>query len=87
MVFHLLDPGERDLSGTGDALFRDPETGEELLVDLAEVREDYRDAVERALDEWQRTLRPAGVDHLLIDTSAPLAGTLRAFLRKRERLG
>ena len=87
MVFHLLDPGERDLSGTGDALFRDPETGEELLVDLAEVREDYRDAVERALDEWQRTLRPAGVDHLLIDTSAPLASTLRAFLRKRERLG
>lgn len=87
MVFHLLDPGERDLSGTGDALFRDPETGEELLVDLAEVREDYRDAVQRALTEWERTLRPAGVDHLLVDTSAPLAGTLRAFLRKRERLG
>ena len=87
MVFHLLDPGERDLSGTGDARFRDPETGEELLVDVSEVREDYRDAVERALGEWRRALRPVGIDYVLVDTSAPLATVLRTFLKKREKLG
>ncbi len=87
MVFHLLDPGERDLTGSGDARFRDPETGEELLVDVTEVREDYRDAVELALNEWRRALRPAGVDYVLVDTAAPLATVLRAFLSKRERLG
>ena len=87
MVFHLLDPGERDLSGTGDARFRDPETGEELLVDVSEVRQDYHDAVERALEEWRRALRPVGIEYMLVDTSAPLAAVLRAFLRKRERLG
>ncbi len=87
MVFHLLDPGERDLSGSGDARFRDPETGEELLVDVSEVRQDYRDAVERAVGEWRRALRPSGIDYVLVDTSTPLAGVLREFLRKRERLG
>jgi uncharacterized protein (DUF58 family) len=87
MVFHLLDPGERTLSGTGDARFRDPETGEEMLVDVSEIREDYRDAVEAALGEWRRALEPTGIDYVLVDTSLPLASTLRAFLRKRERMG
>ena len=87
IVFHLLDPGERDLSGSGDARFRDPETNEEMLVDVSEVKQDYRDAVERALDQWRRALRPAGIDYVLVDTSAPLAAVLRAFVRKRERLG
>lgn len=87
MVFHLLDPGERTLSGTGDARFQDPETGEELLVDVSEVREDYQDAVKAALEEWRKALQPLGIEYVLVDTSAPLVSVLRAFLRKRERLG
>jgi len=87
MVFHLLDPGERTLSGTGDARFQDPESGEELLVDVSEVREDYRDAVEAALEEWRKALRPSGIEYVLVDTSAPLSSMLRAFLRKRSRVG
>jgi uncharacterized protein (DUF58 family) len=87
MVFHLLDPGERDLAGTGDARFVDPESGEELLVDVAEVREDYREAVERALRDWGRALRPVGIEYELVDTSRPMTGALRAFLRKRSKLG
>lgn len=87
MVFHLLDPGERDLSGTGDARFLDPETGEELLVDVAEVREDYRDAVDRALKDWGKTLRLSGIDYEVVETSSALAAVLRAFLKKRAKLG
>ena len=87
IVFHLLDPGERDLSGTGDARFLDPETHEELLVDVSEVREDYREAVDRALKEWGRTLRTSGIGYEVVETSRPLTGVLRAFLRKRARLG
>lgn len=87
MVFHLLDPGERELPAASDARFFDPETGEELQVSVADIRLDYREAVREALAEWERSLRPRGVDYVVLDTDQPMAVALRAYLRKRERLG
>jgi uncharacterized protein (DUF58 family) len=87
LVFHLLDPGEQELPAASDARFYDPETGDELLVNAADVRVDYRDAVQEAVREWERSLRTQGADYHLVDTSAPLSTALRAYLRKRERLG
>jgi uncharacterized protein (DUF58 family) len=87
LVFHLLDPGERELPTAADARFYDPETGEELQVSVADMREEYRAAVEEAISEWERALRPHGIDYHVVDTSEPLARALRAYLHKRERLG
>jgi uncharacterized protein (DUF58 family) len=87
LVFHLLDPGERELPGVGEARFVDPETGEELPVRAADVRREYREAVEHAVAEWRAELMPYGIEYVLLGTDEPLAGGLRAYLRKRERLG
>jgi uncharacterized protein (DUF58 family) len=87
LVFHLLDPGERELAGAGQVRFRDPETGDELRVDVTEVRREYREAVDRAVKEWRAELRSAGMEYVLLDTSRPLTTSLRAFLEKRGRLG
>jgi uncharacterized protein (DUF58 family) len=87
LVFHLLDPGERELPAASEARFFDPETDEELLVSVADIRAEYREAVRGALAEWKRDLRPHGIDYEVIDTDRPLSLALRAYLRKRERLG
>ncbi|MGH7460397.1 MAG: DUF58 domain-containing protein [Longimicrobiales bacterium] len=87
LVFHLLDPGERELPGIGDARFVDPETNEELPVSVADLRKEYRDAVERALEEWLRACAPLGIDYVLVPTDQPMVHALRAYLHKRERLG
>ncbi|MDA0313232.1 MAG: DUF58 domain-containing protein [Gemmatimonadetes bacterium] len=87
LVFHLIDPGERELPSASEARFFDPETDEELLVSVADIRSEYREAVSEALAEWQRKLRPHGIDYHVIDTDRPLSLALRAYLRKRERLG
>lgn len=87
LVFHLFDPGERELAGTGDARFRDPESGEDLVVDVSDVRREYREAVNGAIEEWRRRLRTSAIEYQVLDTSGPLGPALRAFLRKRERLG
>ncbi len=87
LVFHLLDPGERELPPAADARFYDPETDEELLVNAADVRAEYRDAVQDALKEWERGLRSQGVDYQIVHTDQPLSVALRGYLRKRERLG
>jgi uncharacterized protein (DUF58 family) len=87
LVLHLLDPGERELPGIGEARFVDPETGDELPVRAADVRSEYRAAVEHAVDEWRAELVPHGIDYVLLGTDEPLAGALRAYLHKRQRLG
>ena len=87
LVFHLLDPGERELPGVGDVRFFDPETDEELPVSAADVRREYREAVEHALAEWRSDLAPQGIDYVLVGTDEPMAHALRAYLHKRERLG
>jgi len=87
LVFHLLDPGERELPQASEARFFDPETNEELLVSVADIRSEYRQAVTGALAEWEQELRPPGIDYEVVDTSRSLSLALRAYLRKRERLG
>lgn len=87
LVFHLVDPGERELPAASEARFFDPETNEEILVSVADIRAQYREAVEEALEEWRRDLRPHGIDYEVVDTDGPLSLALRAYLRKRERLG
>jgi len=87
LVFHLLDPGERELPATGQARFFDPETDEELDVSVADLRAEYRRAVAEALAEWKAALRPQGIDYVVLDTDRPLALALREYLRKRSRLG
>jgi uncharacterized protein (DUF58 family) len=87
LVFHLVDPGERDLPATSEARFFDPETNDELTVSVADIRAEYRDAVSAALEEWERSLRPQGIDYEVVDTDRSLSLALRAYLSKRERLG
>jgi uncharacterized protein (DUF58 family) len=87
LVFHILDPGERELPTASEACFFDPETGEELEVSVADIRTEYRRAVSQAMSEWERSLKPHGIDYEVVDTGRPLSFALRAYLRKRERLG
>jgi uncharacterized protein (DUF58 family) len=87
LVFHLIDPGERELPAASEARFYDPETDDELLVSVADIRAEYREAVHDALDEWRRALRPHGIDYEVVDTGGAMSLALRSYLRKRERLG
>ncbi|MGQ0814051.1 MAG: DUF58 domain-containing protein [Gemmatimonadota bacterium] len=87
LVFHLIDPGERELPAVGAARFVDPETDDELPVSVAEMRTEYREAVQQAIREWHDALVPNGIDYNLLETHQPMATPLRLYLRKRERLG
>jgi uncharacterized protein (DUF58 family) len=86
LVFHLVDPGERELPSVAGARFIDPETGEEVTASVPEVRNAYRRAVEEALAEWGRTLRGGGMDYHVVDTDRPMAPALRHYLRRRARV-
>ena len=71
----------------GGHRFVDPETNAELPIAVADMRTEYRDAVTNAIREWRQTLVPMGVDYNLLLTDQSMARPLRAYLRKREKLG
>jgi uncharacterized protein (DUF58 family) len=87
LVFHVMDPGERELPSVREARFMDPETGDELTISVADLRAEYRTAVAEAVDEWRTTLAPEGMDYAVVETDRPMVHALRRYLRKRERLG
>lgn len=87
LVFHVLDPGELELPGTGDAVFVDPETGDSIPARSADLRVQYRAAVSAAIEEWRRVCGGQGIDYCVIGTARPLALCLSEFLHTRARLG
>jgi uncharacterized protein (DUF58 family) len=87
LVFHVLDPGELDLPGIGDAVFVDPETGEEVAARSAELRSEYRDAVRSAVEEWRRICGAQAIDYYMLPTDQPLALCLGQYLHARAHLG
>ncbi len=82
VVAHLMDPGERALTGSGARILRDPESGNRLRVSVPEVRTAYAEAVESAIRRWRESLRGMGAGHHLVDTSAPPGRALQALLRR-----
>jgi uncharacterized protein (DUF58 family) len=86
LVLHILDPGELDLPGIGDAIFVDPETNEEIAARSAELRSEYREAVNSAVEEWRRICGAQTIDYYLMATDQPLALCLGDYLHTRARL-
>ncbi len=86
IVFHVLDPAELTFPFQDPAGFEDLETGEQIPVVPAKLREDYRRLVRVHLDELERRFVGAGIDYRVMDTSEPLDRALFAYLVARERL-
>lgn len=86
IVFHVMDPAERDFPFPDASGFEDMETGEQIPVIPAKLRDEYRRLVENHLAELERRFTGSGVDYRVLDTSRPLDVALFAYLSARERL-
>ena len=85
-VLHIMDPDERTLALSGDALLVDPETDVEVPATIADVREAYSTTVEHAIAEWRSTLAGAGASYEVVLTNAPFGVPLRRAFAARQKL-
>ncbi len=77
-VLQLQDPAELDLRGTGLMRAREAETGREFWTHGRRSHVDQGNV--------ERTLRRAGIDHLVIRTDRPYVHSVRHFFESRGLL-
>lgn len=85
-VLHIMDPAERWLSGTGEALFIDPETELRVPASVTDVRAAYRSTIDEVLEEWRTMLASCGVSYEVVLTDQPFGVPLRRAFAARQRL-
>jgi len=85
ILFHLMDPSERDLAMEGNIRFRDMETGETLTTQAEGVREAYL----KAVNDWREALevecRKRAIDRVELVTTDPPDGAILDYLIKRSK--
>jgi uncharacterized protein (DUF58 family) len=86
IVFHVLDPRERDFSFPREAIFEDLETGERINTLPWQIKKSYMHELNSVFDEFSRECRMSDIDYHLIDTSISYDHALLAYLNKRARL-
>jgi uncharacterized protein (DUF58 family) len=86
IVFHILDPRERDFAFPAEAVFEDLETGERITTLPWQIKKEYKHELEKTFDVFSRECRMSNIDYHLIDTSISYDRALMAYLNKRARL-
>lgn len=83
IVFHVIDPAERDLPWSAPANFEDAESGERMPLRPDELRQRYREIFEAHRAELLREFGRERIDYSPLETDAPLDGALRTYLDLR----
>jgi uncharacterized protein (DUF58 family) len=86
VVFHVLDPDERDFPYTDTVTFVDMESGERLTTEPWEIARRYRERLAAWSERYARACREQHVDYVPLDTRTPFDRALLAYLEKRARL-
>ena len=87
IVFQILDPFERNFSYKAEARFRDMETGQMLLTNPHQIRQEYIERLNEFVENFSRACRDSLIDYHLLDTSVPFDKALFGYLAKRAKLG
>jgi len=86
LVFHILDPAERDFGFRQPLVLRDLESGAELTVDPRVVGQEYRRALAERLAQFERRCAEGMIDYHRFTTDTPFDQALFSYLERRRRL-
>jgi uncharacterized protein (DUF58 family) len=86
IVFHVLDPIEKNFGFNKDSIFIDMETKEELSTQPIQIQKAYSDAMIEYLSSLKNGCEKYGFDYNLVDTTTSFDSALMSFFKKRSRL-
>ena len=86
VLFHVLDPWERDLPTDGAIRFQDMETGEQIVTRTEGIRDEYLAAVDKWRKEIDEECLNRSVDRIELTTDDPIDKALVDYLSKRWKV-
>ena len=88
LVFHVLESETERRFQFPDVpmVFRDMETGEELSLQPAQIKQNYEEAVRAFSERFRKQCQGYNIDFVELDTAEPFDTALLAYLNKRKRL-
>lgn len=87
IVFHVMDPSELTFPFEEASGFEDMETGEQIPVIPAKLKEEYLRVVKEHVDALGKRFTENRIDYTLLDTSKALDLALFQYLLAREAMG
>ncbi len=85
IVFHVMDPAERDFGLEGEAQYADTESSLAVPATASDVRTAYQATVAEVVGEWRDALAVVGASYELVITDQPYAVPLRKAFDARQR--
>ena len=85
-VLHVIDPAERELPASGEALFVDPESDLAVPASIADVRAAYKNTVDEVIAEWRSMFGGLGIGYEIVQTDEPFGVPLRRAFAARQQL-
>ncbi|MDD5772917.1 MAG: DUF58 domain-containing protein [bacterium] len=84
IVFHLMDPQEKEFNFNDPMEFVDMESNEVLKTDPNRIRAAYRQRIEEFIKDFKYHCGGAAIDYSLLLTSTPFDIALSNYLAKRR---
>jgi hypothetical protein len=85
-VLHIMDPSERTLDVSPEAIFADTESDLKISATASEIRDAYRATVDQVIQEWRDALLGLGCSYEVVYTDQPFGVPLRRAFAARQRL-
>lgn len=85
ILFHILDPMEREFAFDHETQFIDLESGASVSTEPWQVAEEYRASVQRTIDRFRSECRESLIDYVPLDVEEPFDTALYSYLAKRKR--
>ena len=88
LVFHILESDTERKFNFADVpmVFRDMETGEQITLQPAQIRENYTAAVKAFSEDFRHRCLEFNIDFVELDTGEPYDKALTNYLNKRLSL-
>lgn len=84
ILFHILDEAEVAFPFKGSVDLKDPESGQNLVIDAEGMRSEYLETVREFCGEYRRECMKMGADYVELNTSMPFDKALLEYLSQRQ---
>jgi len=87
IIFHIIDPKEKNLDFNQNVNFIDIENNEKIMVDSRQIKKKYNNTFEKFCNYYKERCLQNNIDYTQLITTDPLNKSLTQYLIKRVQIG